>query len=138
MPSKWTEDMEVQALLSLIHHLHGGKPKIDRQTSEKISADLAGHNISAQAARQHVQQLLRSFTPTVGNASSTGAANPSTSSIPSKKRKASGSSAAQVTSKRTKTAAAKANKANPNDDQEEEGRASPAVKEESEESEDAG
>ncbi|KAL9025810.1 MAG: hypothetical protein Q9196_005433 [Gyalolechia fulgens] len=63
MAKKWTSEMEVTALLSLIYHIHQGCPKLDRMTCVQLEADLAEHQITAEAARKHVQKLLRFFTP---------------------------------------------------------------------------
>ncbi|KAI4171212.1 MAG: hypothetical protein LQ343_004418 [Gyalolechia ehrenbergii] len=103
MASKWTTEVEVTALLSLIYHTHKGCPKLDRMTCVQLEADLAKHHITADGARQHVQKLLRNFSPNTSD--NTGANMAKEMKPATSKRKAPGSSVPKSPKKRAKKTA---------------------------------
>ncbi|KAL8716820.1 MAG: hypothetical protein Q9225_005882 [Loekoesia sp. 1 TL-2023] len=114
MSPKWTPELEVTALISLIYSLHNGNSKLDRQTCKQLEVDLHGQGITAEAARQRVQKLLRNFTPKTvdtSNASAYAPVSPTstapaqTSTAAGKKRKTSGTLASESPNKRAKAAA---------------------------------
>ncbi|KAL8921996.1 MAG: hypothetical protein Q9208_005450 [Pyrenodesmia sp. 3 TL-2023] len=60
-PPKWNAESEAKALIALIHVLHKGAPKLDRDTCKQLKADMSEEGFSEEAIRQRIQGMLRKY-----------------------------------------------------------------------------